>query len=1420
MQLQHTILTASLPNIRVDVEAARLNLGGRVWNLRVWCAHADVWFDVRAGTLRTVALAALADRLACVGGPDVRSPWRTWVDVEGWIGSVAVDEGALVLSVGTPRFASESMVLGALGPDAGALAGLVAAWQQAALGSAPREIATVVARHGLFAVLDPTEPDHARVLATSARIASALALGLARHRHRLAERVAQWGLELQGRHAVLRVHALRFVAALPALDHDRHGGEVVLLLRETLRRMLADSAVARRDRVTGEWGALPNALEFAARLADSGSRLLPLAWVAGLTRAAVRRLARQFLAGETMAEAGAALQGLWATGRDATLDPLGELVVSEDEADRYTERVLALVDGLGARHGGSDAHGASRPASRNAAGLERAHVSIKVSALCSDFDPDDPDGVWARVGPRLLRVLRHARQHGVGMTLDAEHYPARDLSVAMLRRALATPDLGGWGGVGIVVQAYLRDAPAHVDAVVAFARTRAVRLPVRLVKGAYWDAETTEATAHDHPAPQFLAKAETDALFQALTVRLLEAGDAIHLCVASHNLRDHAFAEAARAELHPAAPPIEHQVLHATYEALATAMHRQGWAVRSYVPVGSLLVGMAYLVRRILENSSQAGVLTQARHGTDVVAGRVSPALALTLEQEPARDGLCQVKFLGGASHRADTPGFFNVAPVRLHLAEHRAAFEAALVADALLVSLQAVPPPRPGRSGPALDIQSPSQPERTLGRLRTCTAGDVDLLIARAQAAAPVWSAVAAPARAAVLVTAAERMRADRHAWAALVLREAGKARGEALGDVDEAIDFLQFYARVAIDRAAGPVALSATGVAPVGVVAVIAPWNFPLAIPTGMVAGALVTGNAVVLKSAEQTPLVAECLVALLRAAGMPDDAIQHAPGDGPSVGAALVAHPGIGGAVFTGSMAVGRRIHAAIGARPHGPWLRRAVTEMGGKNAALVTATADLDEAVSACLRSAFGHAGQKCSALSRVLVDVRVAEPFVARFARAAADLRVGPAERPGVRVNPVITSDDRDRLRTAARRVSDEAAACGGRVVVDRAVVDARGSGALGWQVGPVVAVVSVAEALRPGSLAETELFGPIVHVIPVVGIEEALALVRAGAYSLTGGVFAQSDDEVAAVVAALPAGNCYVNRPLTGARVAVEPFGGYGMSGTGPKAGGPDYLDAFCRSATVPAARPLAAAALSVLAELPGPPEPREVAESAYPAPVASLPHARALQRALATLPVCAIDLDLRAVADTMVRHCARHIDGLRAAGEPTHPIPGQRTYTLWNLPRGLTVVLAGRSFVTPQALAHALGAAAAGCPVRIVALAPVAGEAWRAFDAAWADLDTPPWQVVDVAAAGPLRALLLDPALATVVLDGPADVWSIALPWCVAQPPGCRHLRAVHADGSLPGVPDWDGILKAHLHARTVAVNTMRHGAPLGGNG
>ena len=961
------------------------------------------------------------------------------------------------------------------------------------------------------------------------------------YRPSLFERISGFALHLTARYELLRIHLLKFIAVLPSLDHDREGVEVKRILLEHLRRLLEDNKNFERKGLPS----LPGLLAWSFRIAYGMVRACPLGMLRWNIQFFTRLAALRFIAGENIKSAEESLKSLEQTGRSATLDPLGELVVSEAEADHYRDQVLEFIVESARQLG---------EGSRNRSGINLAHVSIKISALCSDFRAEAFERVCTRTIPRLREILLAGKQHGVFINIDAEHYDYRDLVFKIYRRVLlTTPDLSDYADTGIVVQSYLRDGAAHLEDVCQLAKERGITMPVRLVKGAYWDVETIEADAHSWNAPEFLNKEESDLLYRQLVVKIFECWPHLQLCLAGHNFADHCFAEVLREKSYPQLPPIEHQCLHMTCEALSRGMERMGWVVRNYIPIGPLLVGMAYLVRRIMENSSQMGVLTlmHNRSERNHLSSPVKAYLQKRDKGEWVRDRSQQY-----------SSQFANVAPLRSYVPREWEAFVRALKN----FSEYRLGGDYTGTfklNGKTQVIHSPNDPELVVGRIQFADTGDVARAVAVVDEAynRGDWALSSVHYRAGLLSNMASLVLSERNNLASLIVKEAGKSALEALGDVDEAIDFLNYYARCAPDMPQEAVSRGSYGV--------ISPWNFPLAIPCGMVSAPLVSGNTVILKSAEQTPLVAARLVELFHQAGVPEDILIHLPGEGESVGAALVDHERLAGIVFTGSRDVGTQIIGSAGQRLYRNRLYgdvypvKVISEMGGKNAIIVTDNAELDETVDGILKSAFGHAGQKCSAASRVIVHNNVKNRLIERLKAAIGDLIVAPSDDFNCLINPLITGEDRERLRGQVARAALEAREYGGGVIVDRSCEEYPG-----WCMGPVLIELLAGRSVHPDSYARRELFGPVLHIIGVDSLKEALRVYNSTEYALTGGIFSQSQDDIDYLSARMESGNIYVNRNITGARVAVEPFGGFKFSGTGPKAGHISYLRAFHRNGT------------------------------------------------------------------------------------------------------------------------------------------------------------------------------------------------------------------------------------------------------------
>ncbi len=681
-----------------------------------------------------------------------------------------------------------------------------------------------------------------------------------------------------------------------------------------------------------------------------------------------------------------------------------------------------------------------------------------------------------------------------------------------------------------------------------------------MVKGAYWDHEDIVAAAAGWPSPVFAQKSHTDASFERCTKYLLDHAGEVRPAIASHNLRSlaHAIAYAQQRELTTDA--LELQLLYGMAEPVHAALVHEGRRVRVYAPVGELIPGIGYLVRRLLENTSNESFVRHRFAEGQALESLTHPP-TMEMEDRVLDQAALPVRLATDA--RAPAP-FTNEPLAELRRTGTRAAVSRG-VSDAR-ERLGFVAPVLVDGRVVATDRQIVSVDPGAFDRI-VCRSGCADRAIADdaldvAMAAWPAWRATPWEERAAIMFNAAAILRVRRVDLAALEVFEAGKPIVEADADVCEAIDFCEYYGREALRISRGARLRQVPGEAnshsyePRGVGVVLSPWNFPLAIPTGMVTAALVTGNAVLFKPAEQTPGIALRLVEILHEAGVPPGVLAFLPGIGEEVGAHLVDHPAVAFVAFTGSKAVGLQIlerAAVVG--PGQRQIKRVVAEMGGKNAVVVDTDADLDVAVPAIVHSAFAYAGQKCSAASRVIVLESVFDEFVERLAGATAIVPVGPAHELRTVCGPLIDADAYERVQRYQSLAREE-----GEIVVERTGVPDSG-----WYVGPTVAITD-----DPGSrIATDEIFGPVLTMLRAGDFDHALSLATDTDYALTAGLFSRSPSRIAHATRTLRAGDVYVNRGITGARVGRQPFGGSGLSGVGSQAGGPDSLLQFVESRVI-----------------------------------------------------------------------------------------------------------------------------------------------------------------------------------------------------------------------------------------------------------
>ncbi len=920
------------------------------------------------------------------------------------------------------------------------------------------------------------------------------------------------------RDTALKTDLFRLVDALPALATDEQ------IARHAREYLLAGD----RD--------LPTGLGLALRTTAN-----PLAGSisAFVIKNQVRRMAERFIVGRDARHARRQLRKLWDTGFGFTVDLLGEATVNAAESDAYAQRYADLIGFLP----GETAGWRANPILDQGSGgtIPRANISLKLSAMDHLLDPADPDGGVARLLQKVRPLLQRAKELGAFINFDLEQWNLHEITYRLFERVALDPEFATWPDLGIVVQAYLKTAADDLDRLAALSQRRGAPVTVRLVKGAYWDYEVIQSGLRGHVCPVFTQKNHTDANYESLTRRLIDHRAHLHAAFGTHNLRSLcvALAQAESAGLKPG--DFEVQMLFGMAEPEREAVRHLGHRVRLYAPVGDLLTGMAYLVRRLLENTSNSSFLRLSHHDqADLgeLLARPDPAPASSPE-------------IGDGKRDLHAP-FENSPLADFTITATRTAFAQA-IAEAERQMPWQVPVVIDGHARPhgaALFHISPNDKTRIASSTDSATPNDVDQAITVAQKTWPAWRDLPLETRAARINDLGARLERDRLRLTAMEVHEQAKPWREADADVAEAIDFCRYYARQALlelsPRTQGrlPGETNTLLYEGRGLCAVIAPWNFPLAILCGMTTAALVAGNAVLLKPAEQATAIAHAFHQHALAAGIPAGVLAFLPGPGESVGDALVHHPGVVQIAFTGSRDVGTAIlrHAAE-IVPGQHMIKRVVCEMGGKNAIIVDDDADLDEAVNGVLGSAFGYAGQKCSACSRLILVGHIRETFLHRLKLAAETIVPMSATRAECLLPPVIDQPSYDKLMAIIRE--------------PRANVLYRGAAAeTGWFVPPAIFEVDDPDH----SLLQRELFGPILTVFAARDFNHALEIANASEFALTGAVYSRSPRHLQRARENFRIGNLYLNRGCTGAQVHRQPFGGFKMSGAGTKAGGPGYL--------------------------------------------------------------------------------------------------------------------------------------------------------------------------------------------------------------------------------------------------------------------
>ena len=905
----------------------------------------------------------------------------------------------------------------------------------------------------------------------------------------------------------------------------------------------------------GREESLPTALRWGAKGMGWGGSVVQS--VAGLAiRKNLEMLAREFIVGARVPETLGRLESLRGQGFAFTLDVLGEAIISEREAEEYVANYLHLLDSL------EDAQQRWPALAGGTGGLDwghapRVNISVKPSALFSLADPavyeGSVEGMLARLRPLYRKIVRL----GGFLCLDVEMRRIKNVTIELYRRLRADREFRDYPHLGLAMQAYLRESESDLEELLVWARREGLPISVRLVKGAYWDYESVLARQAGWPVPVYLGKAETDAGFERMAEKILANHDLCHLACASHNVRSvSAVLELARAQRVPE-DRYEFQALYGMAEPFRKALLKMTGRVRLYCPHGEVLPGMAYLIRRLLENTANESFLRQtfvegvererlleSPHGRHVDLG--SHGAVEASSQTRMETGFRQEPFPDWTQREIRQGYLTALANVRVSLGR----------SYPLWIGGKEV------RTEDRVDSRNPAAPAEVIGSVCQAGPAEVAAAIRAAMNAYPAWRETSPKARAAFLLKAAEAARRRIFELAAWQTLEAGKQWAEAYLDVAEAIDFLNYYAREMV-RLSEPRRLgNVPGESneyfyePKGIAAVIAPWNFPLAISCGMSAAALVAGNPVVYKPSSLTPVVGYTLAEIFREAGLPAGVFNYVPGRSHVIGDLLVEHPQISLIAFTGSMEAGLRILERAGHRgPMQPSVKKVIAEMGGKNAIIIDDDADLDEAVPAVMRSAFSYQGQKCSACSRAIVVNAIYGRFLERLLDVARSVRIGPAEDPAFFMGPVIDRSAQEKIMEYVTLARQERLVAFSSQVPD----------------GPGYYVpLTIATEVPPDHrLAQEEIFGPVLSVMRAQSFEDALVWANATRFALTGGVFSRTPSHIERCRREFRVGNLYINRGTTGAIVGRQPFGGFKMSGVGSKAGGPDYLVQFLESRVI-----------------------------------------------------------------------------------------------------------------------------------------------------------------------------------------------------------------------------------------------------------
>lgn len=934
-------------------------------------------------------------------------------------------------------------------------------------------------------------------------------------------------MELGMKDEKLKIQLFRFVDVLPTIKTDE---QLAKHIQEYFGEYKGENS------------------EIIKLLAEVGSSNIITRKAASLAvKAGTNQMARTFIAGENVKEIIKSVLDLRKKNMTATVDILGEAVLSEKESDYYYDLYLDLISGLSSesKNWGDIEQVDSSPQGK----LPKANVSVKLSSLYSQSSAMDFEKTVDKLKDRLRPLLKKAKDEGAFVYLDMEDYHFKEIVISVFKEILMEEDFKTWSDVGIVIQAYLKDGEADLIGIIEWAKLRKASVAVRLVKGAYWDYETIVSKQKRWECPVFPEKHETDANYEKLTKILLDGYPHVSPAIASHNIRSLAHAKAYAEEINLPKGAMEFQFLYGMADPIKQAFVDMNERVRVYAPCGDLIPGMAYLVRRLLENTANDSFLRQGfADGVDEDRLLQNPELKIRKSES-------------ASSSHSDFNGqhFVNEPDTDFSIPSSREKMKSAI--DEFRKNFTKKYPLVIGgkktETSEWADSINPSRSSESIGKFSLASVENAESAIKVALTAFEEWRDTPVEKRAEILFKAANIMKKRKSELAAVMVLEEGKPWHEADGDVSEAIDFLNYYSLEAKKLFTPEKLISPSGednfsfYQARGVSAIISPWNFPLAILTGMASASIVCGNTVILKPAKQASIIAALLMEVLEEAGLPPGVCNYLPGEGRKIGNYLVNHKDISLIAFTGSMEVGLSINKAcaeVKLDEGQDFVKKIICEMGGKNAVIVDDDADLDEAVKGIVYSAFGYSGQKCSACSRVVVLKEAYEPFLNRLVEAVKSIKQGPSEDPGVFLGPVI---DKSAFENTLKYI--EIGKNEGRLVVGGSSKEG------GYFIEPTV----FADISPNARIAQEEIFAPVLAVIKAQDFGDALKIANGTKFALTGGLFSRSPGNIEKAKQKFRVGNLYINRSCTGAKVGRQPFGGFKMSGIGSKAGGKDYLLQF-----------------------------------------------------------------------------------------------------------------------------------------------------------------------------------------------------------------------------------------------------------------